>query len=71
MPIFDFKCKKCEREFEFFLMKKDEVVVCPFCGGEEVERLISSFRLGGSAREGEGSSGACATCSSKNCSSCK
>jgi putative FmdB family regulatory protein len=71
MPIFEFRCKKCEREFEFFIMKKGEAVVCPFCGGEEVEKLISSFRLGGSGGEGTLSSGACSTCSSKNCSTCK
>jgi len=71
MPIFEFMCKKCKKEFEFFQLRRDEIVVCPFCGGEEVEKLLSSFGLGGSGSEGKISSGACSTCSSKSCSSCK
>ncbi len=71
MPIFEFRCKKCEKEFEFFIFRKNEVVVCPFCGGEDVEKLMSSFRLGGEGGSNSGSLGACSTCASKACSTCK
>lgn len=72
MPIFEFRCKRCEKEFEFFLMRKDEEILCPFCGGEEVEKLISLFGLASSASGGETtSSGACSACFSKNCSTCR
>jgi putative FmdB family regulatory protein len=52
MPIFEFKCSKCEDLFEMLVMKKDEDVEmqCPKCGSEEFERVISStnYAFGGS-----------------------
>lgn len=74
MPIFEFKCKRCEKEFEFLMLKKDEKVVCVFCGFEDCEKLISTFRTGGydgGKLGGSSSSSVCSSCSSKNCSTCR
>ena len=42
MPTYDYKCKKCEHEFELFQSMTDEPIKkCPECNGE-VERLIGT-----------------------------
>jgi putative FmdB family regulatory protein len=50
MPIYEYKCKKCGKEFELFQNMTDPVVKnCKFCKGP-VNKLISmsSFHLKGS-----------------------
>ena len=42
MPTYDYKCKKCEHEFELFQSMIDKPIQkCPECNGE-VERLIGT-----------------------------
>jgi putative FmdB family regulatory protein len=46
MPVYDYICKKCHREFEqtLTLHEHDEQpVVCPRCGSEEVEQEATAF----------------------------
>lgn len=40
MPIYDFHCAKCHREFEL-LVRGSITPVCPECGSENVEKLLS------------------------------
>jgi putative FmdB family regulatory protein len=40
MPLYSYQCTKCEKEFEL-LVGSGDVPVCPSCGGEKLERLIS------------------------------
>lgn len=50
MPIYEYKCTKCEKEQEFIQKFSDNpVTTCPDCGGE-MKKLIStnSFVLKGS-----------------------
>jgi putative FmdB family regulatory protein len=57
MPIYEFKCVKCEEFFEVIVMGSTEEGVkgCPKCGSDEFERVVSktNFTMGGSG----GSSG--------------
>lgn len=49
MPIYDFKCTTCEREWDE-LMKAGEVPAdCKYCGHHTVEKMVSrtNFRLKG------------------------
>lgn len=49
MPIYEYRCTKCEKEFELVQKITDEPLAeCPECGGS-VERLVSatSFSLKG------------------------
>ncbi|MDR1728227.1 MAG: zinc ribbon domain-containing protein [Acidobacteriota bacterium] len=74
MPIFEYRCQKCDSEFEKLVFGADADVHCPGCDSVEVEKLYSAFS--GVARAGDGStrpitsSGGCASCGSSNCSTC-
>lgn len=43
MPVYDYQCRKCTREFDVFHRGKEvaEDVVCPSCGSKEANRLMS------------------------------
>ena len=40
MPIFDFHCESCDQTFE--LLVRNEAPVCPHCGGQRLEKLLSA-----------------------------
>ena len=45
MPIYEYKCKKCNNCFEqlVFASDGDEAPPCPSCGAHDTCRLMSSF----------------------------
>ena len=44
MPIYEFKCKKCGKVFEYLLFKTDDNhAPCPSCGADNAERILSIF----------------------------
>ncbi len=73
MPIYEFKCLKCEEFFEILVMGNDEKheLKCPKCQSEEFERIMSStnFAVSGNGNSGEntGASANTKTCSSGSC----
>ncbi|MDY6970991.1 MAG: zinc ribbon domain-containing protein [Thermodesulfobacteriota bacterium] len=71
MPIYEFKCSKCNEEFEALVFRENDDVVCPHCKGDKLERLMSAcgFRSSGGFTASSDSSG-CASCTSTNCSTC-
>ena len=43
MPIYEYRCLKCQESFEKLFLKGDEQpVVCPKCGSKEAKKLLSS-----------------------------
>ncbi|MFC1868008.1 zinc ribbon domain-containing protein [Thermodesulfobacteriota bacterium] len=71
MPIYEYRCMKCNKEFEYLVFGSDSAVSCPECNGEKVKRQMSacSIKSGNNYSPASGSSG-CSTCSSSNCSTC-
>lgn len=46
MPQYDYRCKKCKKEFSVFMAiseKDGKKVQCPKCKGKSVEQLITPF----------------------------
>lgn len=41
MPIYDYRCKDCDKTFEL-LVRSSSVPTCPSCGSEQLEKLLSS-----------------------------
>lgn len=76
MPIYEFKCQKCEEFFELLVLNKDnqdEEIKCPKCGAQSFERIMSStnFNMKGSIGQGMSSGGASVQerkCSTGSCS---
>ena len=56
MPIYEFKCSKCESFFEVIVRGSDDQdsVKCPDCSSAEFERVISktNFSMGSSGGSG-------------------
>jgi len=71
MPIYEFKCLKCNEHLELLIMNPDEVVElkCANCSSEDLERIISttSHAMGSSSGESTGVSAQSRTCSGGSC----
>ena len=75
MPIFEFKCLKCNDVFELLMMNRDESVkmFCPKCDSEDIERVVSCTNYNisggsGGSMKSPGPSLQNRTCSGGNCS---
>ncbi len=71
MPIYEFKCSKCEEYFEILVMKNEDQVEmkCPKCKSERFERILStmSYAMGAGSGEKQGVSTQTRNCSSGSC----
>ena len=45
MPLYDFRCRACDHEFEALLRPQDPPPTCPSCRSADLERLLSGFAL--------------------------
>jgi len=72
MPIYEFKCSTCEKEFEEIVTSKNNSISCPECESFDVSKLMSacSFKSSGENFSQTTSSSGCSSCASKNCGSC-
>ena len=73
MPIYEFKCLKCNEFFELLVMNNDEEteLVCPKCKSEKFERVISStsYVMGNSSGQESKATVESKKCSSGSCTS--
>jgi len=44
VPLFDFRCRACDHEFEA-LVRAGDTPLCPSCGNRDLERLLSAFAV--------------------------
>ena len=71
MPIYEYRCDRCEEEFEELVFGSSPDVNCPKCKNTEVIKLLSTFSFKNSGNSsGSVGSSSCSTCSSGDCSSC-
>ena len=71
MPIYEFKCLKCEEFFEIIILNNDEEdkIKCPKCNNIDFERVVSTTNyVMGSNHNNEGPSKQTRNCSSGSCS---
>jgi len=45
MPVYEYRCRSCQRKASFFLKRIGQPVelVCPACGSRDLSRVFSSF----------------------------
>jgi putative FmdB family regulatory protein len=71
MPLYEFKCLKCNEFFELLVMKQGEEVTmkCPQCSSSEFERVLSKtgYAMGAKGAGNKGVSTQSRTCSSGSC----
>jgi putative FmdB family regulatory protein len=73
MPIYEYTCHICERDFEELIRRPaDEAeVTCPSCGSGEVIKKFSAFGFSsGGAFTSSVGGGGCSSCSGGSCSTC-
>ncbi len=74
MPIYEYVCKSCKKEFEAIrpMNEKDAPIACEKCGGKKVRRKQSTFSARNETGSVSGTSGGCGcgSCSGGSCNSC-
>ena len=75
MPIYEYQCDDCSKEFEYLALSSNEVPDCPACQSKNVKKLMSASTFFSKSKAGltESSSAgasACSGCTSTDCGSC-
>lgn len=63
MPLYEFECGKCQTVFEELVKSGNDMLHCPSCGGEKVEKKMSTF----SGRMGQGKAPERSSCADGSC----
>ena len=50
MPLYDFRCRACNHEFEALVRNDMPPGECPRCRGGDLERLLSTFAVTSSGK---------------------
>ena len=69
MPIFEYYCIECDKDFEMIVFG-DQEVLCPLCSGKQITKLLSTFshKSKGEVSSSKGSS--CSSCNATSCNTC-
>lgn len=70
MPIYEYECLNCGRNFEKIIFSKNEEINCTSCNSNKVRKRVSAFGMKTGEKFSSPSGSACNTCSSGNCSTC-
>ncbi|NVM23471.1 MAG: zinc ribbon domain-containing protein [Desulfobacterales bacterium] len=69
MPIFEYHCMKCDKDFEVLVLGNQKVS-CPACNGSKVKKLLSAFSHKSDAGFSSSKGSACTSCNAASCSTC-
>lgn len=71
MPIYEFKCLKCNEFFELLMMNSEEKIKlkCPKCKSDEFERVLSAsnYNMSSGSEKQKSVSSQTRTCSGGSC----
>jgi len=61
MPIFEFSCDKCEKDFELLVRstKWEGSAACPHCGSKKLQKKLSVFASAGAPASTPATPAAC------------
>ena len=73
MPIYEYHCEQCSKDFECLVMGSDSPS-CPDCKGDRIHRLMSACGFlskgGGGETTGSSAGSSCGGCSASSCGGC-
>jgi putative FmdB family regulatory protein len=52
MPLYEYRCLKCQKRFEALVYGKEKPA-CPKCRGSRLEKLFSAFAVSGADRKSD------------------
>jgi putative FmdB family regulatory protein len=69
MPLFEYKCTKCNSKFEVLHKSANNIesVECPECHSAETKKLLSTFSAAGFSSTGSSYSPSAETCETGSC----
>lgn len=62
MPIYEYICQDCQREFEKLVRSSDAAPVCPHCASSTLARKLSAFAAVTGGSQGAPTPGPCGAC---------
>jgi len=45
VPIYEFKCLECDKEFETLVIDADDRIICYYCNSKNLEKQFSPFGI--------------------------
>jgi len=74
MPIYEYHCDKCNKDFESLVFGSEQPE-CPMCKGKNVKKLMSASSFFSKGRHGEtvkaaAGASSCTGCAATSCTSC-
>jgi putative FmdB family regulatory protein len=76
MPIYEYRCQECNKDFEYLVLRDQEPDECQACKSKQVIRLMSACGFvskggGGETVSSSASAGSsCGGCSASSCAGC-
>ncbi|MBN2209179.1 MAG: zinc ribbon domain-containing protein [Candidatus Coatesbacteria bacterium] len=76
MPIYEYHCSDCEKDFDALVGHSEVATECKLCGGGNIRRKLSRFSTRTDSYEASDmssvkSGSSCAGCSSGSCATCR
>ncbi len=75
MPIYEYHCSDCDKDFDVLLAHGEGAAECKRCGGENIKRKFSCFSTRTDSYTASDlssiNSSSCASCTSSSCATCR
>ncbi|MBI9084463.1 MAG: zinc ribbon domain-containing protein [Desulfobacterales bacterium] len=75
MPIYEYTCERCGKEFECLVFQSDDRPECPDCNCAKVNRVMSTCGFvskgsGGEPVKRAAATSGCSSCAASSCAGC-
>ncbi len=75
MPIYEYICKNCDNNFEKIILNKEQEILCPKCGSNNIVKKYSVFGFkskteSGSSKFVSSKGSSCTGCAASSCAAC-
>ena len=71
MPIYEYECRDCGRQFEKIVYRTSSLQTCEACGSSRVQKRYSAFAVVASRSVGTEAPAGCSTCGAERPGMCQ